>query len=174
MFPMVVVMTRGSLCGWCTHRPSASVKVMSSISLLMLLGGLFARWCRLVKGGVLTSYAYLSCTFRELLLCVVLHRPYVYRLIPQEEMVALRVVTGTVNELDSLEEHKRSCELPLGNKILYLIFNFMTIVKVMSHVTMIATIFVLIPLCSLILYGEGPYEVDMPFISLKYLSSINV
>ena len=65
-------------------------------------------------------------------------------------------------------------ELPLANEILYIIFRFMTIIGVMSHVMVIATIFVLVPLCSLLPYGEGPSEVDPPFISLKRLSSISV
>ena len=43
MFPMVVVMTKGSLYGWCTHRLSASMKVMSYVALLKFLGGFYSR-----------------------------------------------------------------------------------------------------------------------------------
>ena len=65
-------------------------------------------------------------------------------------------------------------ELPLANEILYLIFMFMTIVDVIPNITVIAAIFVLVPLCSLFLYGEGPSEVDPPFVSLKHINSISV
>ena len=62
-------------------------------------------------------------------------------------------------------------ELPLVNVILYLIFKFMKIVGVMPHVTVIATIFVLVHLYYLIPYGEEPSKVDLPFFSLKHFSS---
>ena len=62
-------------------------------------------------------------------------------------------------------------ELPLENEILYIILEFVTIIGVMSHVTVIATIFVLVHLYSLLLYWER--EVDPPFVSLKHLRSIS-
>ena len=63
-------------------------------------------------------------------------------------------------------------ELPLANEILYIILEFVTIVGVMSHVTVIATIFFLVHLYSLLSYWER--EVDPPFISLKHLRSISI
>ena len=65
-------------------------------------------------------------------------------------------------------------ELPLADKILYLILEFVTIIRVMSHVIVIVTIFVLVPFCFLSPYGEGSSKVDPSFISLKQLSSISV
>ena len=41
-------------------------------------------------------------------------------------------------------------ELPLADEILYLILEFIGVVGVMSYVTVVATILVLVPLCSLL------------------------
>ena len=65
-------------------------------------------------------------------------------------------------------------ELPLVDEILYLIIEFMAIVGVVSYVTVVGTILVLVPFCSLLLYGEGSSEVDPPFVSLKYFNSIGI
>ena len=65
-------------------------------------------------------------------------------------------------------------ELPLADEILNLILEYMAIIGVMSYVTMVATILVLAPLCSLLSYGEGFSEMDPPFVSLKHFSSIGI
>ena len=65
-------------------------------------------------------------------------------------------------------------KLSLADEILYLIFEFMAIVGVMSYVAMVATILVLVPLCSLLLYGEWSVEMGPSFVSLKHLSSIEI
>ena len=58
-------------------------------------------------------------------------------------------------------------EFPLADEILYLILEFMTIIGVMPYIAVIATIFVLVHLCSFLLYGEEPSKVDLPFIGPK-------
>ena len=65
-------------------------------------------------------------------------------------------------------------ELPLADEIFYLILEFMAVVGVMSYVAVLAKILVLVPLCSVIPYGEGSSEVDPPFASLKHFSSIGI
>ena len=74
---------------------------------------------------------------------------------------------GNYEELDVV------VKLPLADEILYLILE-LAIVGVVSYVAVIATILVLVPLSSLLLYGKGSSEVDPPFIRLKHLSSIGV
>ena len=65
-------------------------------------------------------------------------------------------------------------ELSLTDEILDLILEFVVVIGVMSYVAVVATILVLIHLCSLLPYGEGSYEVDPSFDRLKYFSSIGI
>ena len=65
-------------------------------------------------------------------------------------------------------------ELPLADEILYLVLEFVAVIGVMSYVTVVTTILILVPLCSLFLDGEGSSKVDPPFASLKYFSSISI
>ena len=65
-------------------------------------------------------------------------------------------------------------KLPLANEILYLILEFMAVVGVMSYVAVATTILLLVPLCYLLPYREGSFEVDPSFTSLKHFSSIDI
>ena len=62
----------------------------------------------------------------------------------------------------------------MADEVLYLILEFMAIIGVMSYVAVVATILVLVLLCSLLPYGEGSSKVDQSFTSLKYFSSISI
>ena len=65
-------------------------------------------------------------------------------------------------------------ELSLTDEILNLILEFVAVIGVMSYVVVVATILVLIPLCSLLLDKEGSFEVEPSFSSLKYFNSISI
>ena len=65
-------------------------------------------------------------------------------------------------------------ELPLADEILYLILEFVAVIGIMFYVMVVATLLVLVPLCSLFPDGEVSSEVDLPFLSLKYFSSISI
>ena len=56
-------------------------------------------------------------------------------------------------------------KLSLADEILYLIFEFIAIISVMYYVAVVATILVLVPLCSLLLYGEWSSEMGLSFVS---------
>ena len=65
-------------------------------------------------------------------------------------------------------------ELTLVDEALDLILEFVAVVGVLSYVMMVATILILVLLCSLLLDKKGSSKVYSSFTSLKYLSSISI
>ena len=65
-------------------------------------------------------------------------------------------------------------EFPLANEVLNLSLELVAVVGVMPYIAVVATILILVSLCSLLPYREGPSKMYSSFTSLKYLGSIGI